>query len=191
MRHLSMAELLAAVEGEASAGELQHLQQCSHCSSGRRQLLSRQAALRALPRLCPAHDAWPAIRNSIVRQKRRRRIAVSMALAAALVFLALIPVLLQRPGRIPDGPDALAALVERSQLLEERLRSIPEPTMLDVASADTLVELEDQIAFIDQCLDELPAEATREELTLLWQSRVELLEALMNLRTPALALVSH
>lgn len=191
MRHVSLQELLALQDGEDLTTAREHLRACPQCLRQRDQLKARQKQLRSLPSLRPARDAWPSIQAALLRHKRQRRAALAItALAAALALAIGLPGLLRRTELIPR-PDELATWMKRSQDLEERLRAVPEPAMLDVGSADTLVELEDQIAFVDRCLDELPGDAAAGEgAAALWQARVELLEALINLRMPSLALLS-
>lgn len=193
MRHLSLQELLALQDGEDLATAREHLKICPQCHQERDQLRARQNRLRSLPGLRPARDAWSRIQAAVLRRKRRRRVALASAAVAAAVAIGIwIPGLLRQPILSPQGSEQLSASMQRSRDLEERLRAVPEPTMLDVASADELVQLEDQIAFVDRCLGELPGEAAiGEGATALWQVRVELLEALLNLRTPALALISR
>jgi len=191
VRHLSLHELLALQDGEDLASAHEHLRGCPRCLREQDQLRARQEQLRSLPSLRPARDAWPGIQAALQRRRRQRRAALAVtALAAALVMAIGLPSLL-RTAAPTAGPEELATWMHRSQDLEERLRAIPEPAILDVGSADALVQLEDQIAFVDRCLDELPGEAAAgEAATALWQARVELLQALINLRMPALALNS-
>jgi len=191
VRHLSLQELLALQDGEDLATAREHLRACPQCLHQRDLLRARQQQLRSLPSLRPARDAWPSIQAALVRHRRRRRAGLAIAALAAALALAIgMPGLLRHAGPTARSEE-LATWMKRSQDLEERLRAVPEPAMLDVSSADTLVELEDQIAFVDRCLDELSGDASaRESATALWQARVELLEALINVRMPSLALLS-
>jgi hypothetical protein len=189
-RHLTLEELLALQEGEELGDLARHLDQCPLCALQRRSLERRQEQLRALPVLQPSEDRWPAIRARVVAARRRRTLAARGALAAAvLAFAVAAPAILHHKAPTPAEPlNEMADLVRRSQWLEEKLRALPEPDVLDVGSADAIVQLEDQIALVDQCIGEVGADSeSGQELAVLWQTRIALLETLTNLRNPAFA----
>jgi hypothetical protein len=191
MRHLNLEELLALEDGEELGELAQHLGSCGLCTAQRQALERRREQMRALPLLAPPVDRWLSIRAKVVARRRMRRVALAGALAAAvLAFVVMAPNLgLKRPSN-PAATDELSDLVVRSQLLEEKLRSLPDPEVMDVSSAETIVELEDQIALVDQCIGELgETPDSGPELAVLWQTRIALLETLANMRSPAFALL--
>jgi hypothetical protein len=192
MRHLTPEELLALQDGEQLVDLAGHLRECPDCSIRDLAIERRREQLRALPLAQPRSDPWPAIRSRIVTSRRRRVLALGGALAAAAIAFAMIaPAMLQgraRSGMTPLDEVEVATLVQRSQSLEEKLLSLPEPETLNIGSADAIVQLEDQIALIDECLGEVAANPdSGRALSVLWQTRVTLLEALTNLRNPVFA----
>ena len=110
--------------------------------------------LRSLPLVAPPADDWPAVRNALAKQNRRRRAARYatgvLALAATVALVVGLVVLRPVPGVIPQddgarvaahqdgsavpaaggvletGTDSLSpdALIALSQQLEARIRSI-------------------------------------------------------------------
>ena len=191
MRHLTLEELLSLQDdGEQLADLSRHLEDCPLCAGELRSLQQRQQALRDLPVLQPSKDRWPAIRARIVASKRRRAAVFAAALAAAVIAFALFsPAILRPPAPAVDNSAAeVAELVRQSQRLEEQLRSLPEPEVLDMGSAETIVQLEDQIALVDECIEDLAGDSgAGQELAVLWETRITLLESLTNMRSPAFA----
>ena len=151
--------------------------------------------LRALPLLRPPADRWPLVRARVVATRRRRSL-LGGAIAAGLLALALsaAAILQKRPPSVassvaePAQLDQLTQLIEESQRREEKLRSLSEPEVMNVGSADAIVQMEDQIALVDECIAEVGTGAeSRQVLTVLWQTRITLLDALAQIRHPALA----
>src|SRR5438552_19170750 len=70
--HCTMDDLLALRANEGSAWARRHLDECSVCQTELEALYQRVARLKALPPLGPARDRWPAIRDAIVAERRRR-----------------------------------------------------------------------------------------------------------------------
>ncbi len=127
---------------------------------------------------------------------RRRRSLFGAAIAAGLLALVLsaTAILQKRPASVagsvaePVQLDELAQLIEESQRREEKLRSLSEPEVMNVGSADAIVQMEDQIALVDECIAEVETGAeSRQVLAVLWQTRITLLDALAQMRHPALA----
>src|SRR5256886_1095311 len=85
--HCTMDDLLALRANEGSAWARRHLDECPACRTELEALSQRVARLKALPPLGPARDRWPAIREAIVAERRRRVrrwSGVGLAAAAAL-----------------------------------------------------------------------------------------------------------
>src|SRR3989442_4641114 len=102
--HCTMDDLLALRANEGSAWARRHLDECPACQTELEALYQRVARLKALPPLGPARDRWPAIRDAIVAERRRRVrrwSGVGLAAAAAVARLVLVgPV---RPRRVDAG----------------------------------------------------------------------------------------
>jgi hypothetical protein len=192
--HLSIEALLSlrqpGVEpGTAAARE--HLNQCSHCQSEMDRLHQRVARLKALPPLRPGRDRWPetAARYRAERLRRRTRLIGSAGLAAAASLALFIGV---APRSQPADPAAnqlqsasqLQSAMVRSQALESALSAYkPEARVLDGRTARMAEALEDRIARVDRALEAtelLPQQADDQELLRLWQERVGLLDALVD-----------
>jgi len=80
-------------------------------------------------------------------------------------------------------------LIGQSQRLERALRSIDAPNrVVSGRAADTIVDLEDHIASIDAQLTSKGSEgASSPDLVNLWQERVRLLDALVNVEATRVA----
>src|SRR5437588_12448245 len=93
MMHCTMDDLLALRAGEGSAWARSHAAACATCRAELDALYQRVAQLRALPARRPARDRWPAVREAVVAERRRRRerwgvwsVAAAAAVAGLLVF---------------------------------------------------------------------------------------------------------
>jgi hypothetical protein len=203
MRHLTLEEQLQIQDGEGLPAAAEHLASCGQCVAERERLKECQGRLRALPTRRPSSDGWPALRNAIVASRRRRTAAVGLALAASLAGLLFIPTVARRSPAVSrpevarsEGPAPtessleLEALITQSKALDEKLQRLPSRQVIDVATADSIVELEDQVALIDQFIASLRREGgDSQEVSALWRARIELLEVLIAERTPPLTVV--
>src|SRR5437016_577815 len=93
MMHCTMDDVLALAAGEGSAWGRQHVAGCAACRAELEALYQRVARLKALPARRPARDRWPAVRDAVLDERRRRRerwgvsgLAAAAALAGLLVF---------------------------------------------------------------------------------------------------------
>ncbi len=194
MTHLSIETLLSLREpgvepGTAAARE--HLNQCSQCQAELDRLHQRVARLKALPSLRPGRDRWPetAARYRAERLRRRTRLIGTAGLAAAAslaLFVGLAPRSQSADLTTPQPLSAsqLQSAMVRSQALESALSAYkPEARVLDGRTARMAEELENRIARVDRALEAtelLPRQADDEELLRLWQERVGLLDALVD-----------
>src|SRR5947208_2308673 len=120
MMHCTMDDLLALAAGEGSAWARQHAAGCAACRAGLEALYQRVAQLKALPARRPARDRWPAVRDAVLAERRRRRerwgvsgLAAAAALAGVLVF---------RPfWTKPVDAAELARVKQESATLEQQL----------------------------------------------------------------------
>lgn len=189
--HFTLEELLELQGAEPSSERAKHLEGCRSCAAERREIARRREQLRGLPILRPAEDRWPLIRARVLAARRTPRV-LSAAVAAALIALTLTATaLLQKSARPGPGPsDELAWLISESQYREQKLRALAEPEVMNVASADEIVQIEEQISEIDECIAEIGAAPESRELrAVLWQTRITLLDVLAQVRQPALARV--
>ena len=191
MTHLTMDQLLALREpgsepGAAAARE--HVAACGQCAAELDRLHQRVARLRALPRLAPARNIWPAVearRRAERRVVHLRRAGVGvLALAASLAGVAVV-----RSGDVQPLPPAvegeLAAVKESSRALERMLEAYgPEARVVDGRTAGMAQALEARIAEVDDELQAVglqqPEPARKEQALELWRERVGLLDALVD-----------
>lgn len=189
MSHLSMEALLGLREaglepGDAAARE--HLDGCAVCREEFDRLHQRIARLKALPALRPSRDRWPAVRDRLRAERRRRhaRFAGLTGLAAAASVALALGVNTLRQPEPGLTPAEIEQAMARSQVLESALDRIdPESRVLDGRTAGIAQELEDRIARVDRELEmaELMEQQSRDaELLKLWRERVGLLDALVD-----------
>jgi len=191
--HCTIDDLLAFKENEASAWARQHLESCPACRAELDALYQRIAALKALPVRRPARDRWPAVRDTLRAEERRRQRrrwgAWTLSAAAGIALLLLI-----RPG--PGGRvDAaeLERVKQQSATLEAELeRYDPDARVTSGRTAALAAALEDRIAVIDGELAQVgtpEAPVRRAELVKLWQERVDAMQQLMTVHVTRVAYV--
>jgi hypothetical protein len=158
-------------------------------------------ALRQLPDVVPPAGVWERIEaaartdatvagDRVASSRRARSSYVSLAAAAALAAIAIGGVT-----RVPRVPDPAARelraelppypeLLERSAVLERALASIRyQRPLMAAATASTIVGLEDRIALVDEEIARGgTADAPSRSQQLLWGARVDLLNALVQVR---------
>lgn len=185
MMHCTMDDLLALRAGEASAWARQHADACASCRAELEALYQRVAQLKALPVHRSPRDRWPAVRDVVMAERRRRRerwgvwsVAAAAAVAALIVF---------RP--FWTGPVAgaeLARVKQQSATLEQQLqRYEPDGRVTSGREAAVASALEDRIAVIDGELTRvgpMDVSADPAELVKLWQQRVDLMRQLVTVR---------
>src|SRR5919108_6367939 len=121
MMHCTMDDLLALQAGEASGWARSHAGACAECRAELEALYQRVAQLKALPVRRPPRDRWPAVREAVLAERRRRRerwgvwsVAAAAAGARLLVF---------RPfGTRQADAAELASIKQESATLEQQLR---------------------------------------------------------------------
>ena len=186
--HLSLEDLIAVRDGEASADSAQHAASCPECAAEVGRLRSLREAMAALPNESPSRDLWPVVKAmAVARRQHRTWIRVGwLAAGLAAAFTVAIGV----RGAIETYAEAKLArqahsLVAESQRLEHALRaSERQGRVMSGRTAGTVVQLEDRIAYIDARLSR--AEGDRfpsQDIIGLWQERVRLMDALLNVET--------
>src|SRR6266850_1796374 len=183
MMHCTMDDMLALRAGEGSAWARQHATGCAACRAELEALYQRVAQLKALPARRPARDRWPAVRDVVLAERRRRR--ERWGVSGLVVF---------RPfWTKPVDAAELARVKQQSATLEQQLqRYDPDGRVTSGRSAALAAALEDRIAVIDGELAQLGpsrAQARPADLVTLWQQRVELMEQLMSVHVTRAAYV--
>ncbi|HEY6225001.1 MAG TPA: hypothetical protein VIW26_14545 [Gemmatimonadales bacterium] len=178
--HCTIEDLVALRDGEGSVWARRHVTECAECQAERERLYQRVAQLKALPALRPPRDRWPAIRDTVLAErsrKRRRWLRGGLAVAAALAGLMII-----NPGDSTQALGAdLAKAKAQSAQLETTLRDYdPDSRVMSGREADLTAQLEDQIATLDGQLaqwgDSVRGDA---QLVDLWRQRVDLMQQLV------------
>ena len=189
MNHLSM-EQLVSLRGPASepgvAEARRHVESCELCRDELDRLHQRVARMKALPSLQPARDAWPAIRHRLADDRHRRRtrwMGIAGTVMAATVVLVVVGTELSRPDAL-SATAAIDTAKAQSRALEGIiLRYNPEGRVTDGRTARMAAELEDRIADLDQQLEQTQlrvGQARDQRLLQLWQQRIGLLDALVD-----------
>ncbi len=190
--HCTMDELLAIRDGQGSQGALRHLDECDECCHELELLHQRVAALKALPSLRPPRDRWSVVRDEVLAQRARARRRFGgwlTAAAAASVALAIGLGGLVTPA--VQEPDPLAELVSEAQMLERALRTMrPETRVLTGRIAGAVAALEDRLELLDVRFEQARVQRlSRERVIVLWQERVGLMDALVNVHARPVILI--
>ncbi len=190
--HCTMDELLAIRDGQGSQGALRHLDECDECCHELELLHQRVAALKALPSLRPPRDRWSVVRDEVLAQRARTRRRFGgwlTAAAAASVALAIGLGGLVTPAA--QEPDPLAELVSEAQMLERAFRTMrPETRVLTGRIAGAVAALEDRLQLLDVRFEQARMQRlSREKVIVLWQERVDLMDALVNVHARPVILI--
>lgn len=190
--HCTMDELLAIRDGQGSQGALRHLDECDECCHELELLHQRVAALKALPSLRPPRDRWSVVRDEVLAQRARTRRRFGgwlTAAAAASVALAIGLGGLVTPAA--QEPDPLAELVSEAQMLERALRTMrPETRVLTGRIAGAVAALEDRLELLDVRFKQARVQRlSREKVMVLWQERIDLMDALVNVHARPVILI--
>jgi hypothetical protein len=189
--HRTMEELLALRDGKAPPDVANHVAECDRCGAELERLRGLQRALCELPQLEPPGDGWASVRDTVVRNRSRRRRLRLTAAAALLVAATLVATGVVVRSRQEDGAeletvaaaDAIGPLMAASRELEEVLRAPAfQSRVLRPTEAAAIVVLEDDIAYIDLQLHRGGTQLPNTEAVGLWTDRVELLDALVQAR---------
>lgn len=192
MKHLTMDDLVSLREPGIEPGtqwQREHLATCAACRLEQDRLEQRAARLRALPTLRPGRDQWPkvAVRVNAVRRQRRIRwvTAGAVALAATLVLALMTRRAPARDAAATASEQQLTTLMERSRALEAALGAYdPDTHVVDGRTSRIASDLEDRISAVDQKLENVELQAPpggdRADVMQLWQERVGLLDALVD-----------
>jgi hypothetical protein len=171
-----------------------------------RRLAQLKDRLGSLPELHPSAETdarvLAAMRTAVGRHGARRTgRALGMAAAAALAATVVLVSVLRSPPAldadgvaVPSGPSAresirpadvadYLALIEESASLEQVLFRLPaQRSVMTIGTASTIAGLEDQIALIDEQLTLAAADLEPQYRTALWRERVDVMNALVQVR---------
>lgn len=185
-----MEQLVAVRDGDRSEPALAeahlHADVCVRCAAELHRLHQRTARLRALPVLAPVQNQFPAVRGRVEweRKQARLRLMAGIGLAAAAVlFLTVVGRDLLQPTRL-NAEDQIATAITSSQQLERALTQIkPDERVIDGRTAQLVIQLENRIADLDDQLTQatnMERDARLQRLVVLWQERVGLMNALVD-----------
>jgi len=183
--HPNLEALLAHLDGGGAEITAAHIAHCPACARECERLARVRAGLRALAPPAPP-DAWPAIRSGLVRRNRRARAPLALATAASLLVAVGAVTWLHAPatGR---AQDRVGDLVAESQALERLLSQHGRPArVMDLRTAATVAQLQDQIGVIDDALT-LAGGRDSQLAERLWGQRVELMQGLAELNARPVA----
>ncbi len=192
--HPSDENLLALRDGEASEEVAAHVSQCPRCASEVERLRGMAQGLRELPSLRPPSDAWcalrPALREGLPESAGLSAVGAVWAALMVLMLGVSFFVLMRQPAIHEDPAVARQRLALREKLepLQARSRSL-ESALAEYrvkqgvqsgTTAGTIAYLEDGLAIVDLQLSLFQDDDTEPDtLVRLWQERVKLLSALV------------
>jgi hypothetical protein len=197
--HPSLEQLLDFRDGVAPGPIREHIAACDRCAAEVRRLGDVAEALRGLPDVEPGRDCWPALRAEAAGLNRRRsfRRAAAGAAAAAIVVAVVVlrhgqrpspavvsqSAVAQGPKAPPSGQQDLAKLIRQSQRLEALLQRVDsQPRLQSGGEAAAITSLQDQVALVDGRIAQVQSKGDPAALVGLWQQRVKLLDALVEVQ---------
>ena len=194
--HPTLEQLLAFRDGEEPEGVREHLSGCSECSAEIERLNGLVEQMRSLPAESPPRDLWPALRAQVQRERRTSWATIGAAAASVLLAASVITAVWVwhiRPGGPKPAPGLqqaaqpsdLQPLISESQKLESVVRRASAGTpILSGKTAGTIANIEDSIAILDFKISLLKDTSEQhDQLKKLWQQRIRLLQALVQVHT--------
>lgn len=200
--HATTEQLLTLRDGGPVDAQIAaHAASCGRCSREVARLAGMRQRLRELPALAPPADGWarlsrvaPAAARPWFGWPAIVGTAAGLALGIALVLnMTQHDTVGPAPGETTDliaatpapassvNGTTTAQLLATSQWLEAALQALPAaPRMMRASTALTIEELQDGIFEVDLLLGE-PGLSQADE-RMLWQQRVRLMDALMQVR---------
>ena len=190
--HPSGDELLALRDGETLPDVAAHAAACPLCRQELQRLRRISQALRDLPSLRPPSDGWPALKSQMAPPTWSYRAGAVWAalllvlLSGSFFILRQQPPPMESPGKLQERQamkEQLEPLKSRSRTLENALSAYRSRSpVLSGRTTGTIIYLEDGLAIVDLQLSLLQTQdAEPEKLLRLWQERVRLLGALVEL----------
>lgn len=190
--HPSGDELIALRDGEVCPEVEAHLSSCPLCRQELERLRHTAHALQNLPPLRPPSDSWPVLKPQLEPPAGSLRAGAAWAallmvlLAGSFFILLKQPPPMESPGMLKERQamkEQLEPLQAKSRTLESALSAYRSRSpVLSGRTVGTMVYLEDGLAIVDLQLSLLQTQdAEPEKLLRLWQERVRLLSALVEL----------
>ena len=190
--HPSSDQLLAFRDGEDPPEVAAHVASCPACSAELERLDACRVALRNLPPLQLAGDVWPDIRARLSEPNPLPVVGIAWA-AVLIVLLSISFVVLMRQAPPAEDPvvvrerqeakGKIEPLKQKSRSLESVLTAYRSRSqVLSGRTAGTIAYLEDGLTIVDLQISLLQTQdAEPDKLLRLWQERVKLLSALVEL----------
>jgi len=185
--HPNLEALLAHLDGDGAQITAAHIDRCPACAQECRRLAAIRWQLRGLaPEVLP-DGAWQGIAARLQAPRARRRGAI-MALAAAASVLVGVGTALWIGSPLPEADGgALVSLEARSHDLEQVLaRAEGRARVMDLRTAATVAQLQDQIGVIDETIT-LVGGRDAQLSARLWGQRVQLMQGLTELQARPVA----
>ena len=198
--HASAEQLIALRDGQPLAAEAAaHVRDCAECEQTLLRLSEWRQRMRALPAFDAPENAWArvTVRLDLPAGVNARRwlpaagIGLAASLAAAVVLVAWHPWFPVNSIVMPSHVVALdagrlAQLQAQSRYLENTVQFMNvdrNPGIVNAGTAATVAALEDRIALVDYAINSTAARPQAgEQLTQLWQQRVDLMQSLVAVR---------
>ena len=206
--HASVEQLIALRDGHPLAAETAaHVHGCPECGQALLRLSDWRQRLRALPAFEVPENGWARVTGRLDRPADGHRgrwlpaagLGLAASLVAAVVLVAWHPrvpvnsVATPTSGAAPDA-GRLAQLQAQSRYLENAVQFMnadSHPSVVNAGSAATVAALEDRLALVDYAINSSAARPQAgEQLTQLWQQRVDLMQSLVAVRYAQASAVS-
>ena len=200
--HATVEQLLSFRDGSPLAPTLQrHIVECSRCRAAMEDLVSLKKGVRDLRDLTPPDGTWERIRReapaAVTPESVPNRLG-SWAIGLAACVALAVGILLASSREAPDPPRqkqstaqattdshfASEDLLARSREMEAYLRRLPvRPRVVRVGTAVTIAHLEESIRLVDYQLNlQREIGSSQSQSQQLWETRVDLLNSLANVR---------
>jgi len=205
--HATPEELITLRDGELlDANVVLHVAECRQCGLVLARLRARRLDLQRLPVMAPPPAAWQAIEARLARPAATRVHPMGWSVAAAAVVALAVGLYWTAPrsstslaaangattGAAHDAAGAataaaapsVAALVARSQQLEDLLKGLPRRPAVERATTSAAIDaLQSRIQALDVQLASTAGEpAPGDRAQRLWSDRVQLMSSLLDVR---------
>jgi hypothetical protein len=192
--HPSRDDLIDLLDGGGAPEAAEHVASCTFCARELDQMRSMASALKDLPPQRPPSDAWPSLRRELKVKPPAGWLPTAIAaLLLVLLSASFVVLVRQAPPQEPASAvtekqaikDKIEPLKARSRTLEGALATYKNRSQaLSGRTAGTMAYLEDGLAIVDLQLSLLQSpDAEPDKVLRLWEERVRLLTALVELNT--------
>ncbi len=192
--HPSRDELIDLLDGGGAPETEAHVASCASCTREMKGMRELATALRDLPPHRPPSDGWPALKRELKQSPTAGWLPTAVAVGLlALLSASFVVLIRQAPAQEPASAvserqaikEKIEPLKARSRTLESALATYKNKSqVLSGRTAGTMAYLEDGLAIVDLQLSLLQSpDAEPDKLLRLWEERVRLLTALVELNT--------